>query len=93
MNDLNKKIALVLEIQELSIRITNSSDVDVFCSYSGHTNGLSISVMLEGWKSEDPTTDYSKIIYLDRASVKTLQEIIEYLRIIEKEVNYEINSI
>lgn len=86
MNDLNKKIALVLEIQELSIRITNSSDVDVFCSYSGHTNGLSISVMLEGWKPENPTIDYNKIIYLDRVSVKTMQEIIEYLRLIEEEI-------
>ena len=86
MNDLNKKIALVLEIQELSIRITNNSDVDIFCSYSGHTNGLSISVMLEGWKPENPTIDYNKIIYLDRVSVKTMQEIIEYLRLIEEEI-------
>ena len=82
----NKKIALVLEIQELSIRITNKSDVDVFCSYSGHTNGLSVSVMLEGWKSENPTIDYSKIIYLDRSSVKTMQEIIDYLKLVEGEL-------
>ena len=86
MINLDKKIALVLEIQELSIRITNSSDVDVFCSYSGHTNGLTVYVMLDGWKAENPTTDYNKIIYLDRVSVNTLQEVVDYLRFIEGEI-------
>jgi hypothetical protein len=86
MNNLNKKIALVGQIQELSIRITNNSDVDAFCSYSGHTNGLSVTVMLDGWKPENPTIDYSKIIYLDRASVKELEDIIDYLKLIEEEI-------
>ena len=82
----NKKIALVLEIQELSIRITNNSDVDVFCDYSGHTNGLSVRVLLDGWRAESTHIDYHKIIYLDRCKEQTLEEIIDYLKLIEGKI-------
>ena len=86
MNNLNEKIDLVRSILSLSIEITNNSITDVFCSYSGHTNGLTVSVILDGWKSENPKTDYREIIYLDRVSVKKLQEIIDYLKLIKEEI-------
>lgn len=85
MNDLDKKIALVLAIQELSIRITNNSNADVFCDYSGHTNGLSIRICLNGWKHENPKFDFTKIIYLDCDCVKALEEVLDYLKSIKED--------
>jgi hypothetical protein len=86
MINLDKKIALVLEIQALSIRITNNSEADVFCDYSGHTNGLSVRVILAGWKAENTYIDYHKIIYLDRCNEQNLEEVIKYLRLIKEEI-------
>ena len=86
MNNLDKKIALVLEIQELSIWITNNSKTDVFVDYSGHVNGLSIRIMLNGWKQEYTEPDYSKTLYLDRNSVKEFQETIDHLKAIKEEI-------
>ena len=82
----NKKIDLVRSILSLSINITNNSNVDVFCDYSGHTNGLSIRVLLNGWKAESTHIDYHKIIYLDRCKEQTLEEIIDYLKLLEGEI-------
>ena len=93
MNNIDKKIALVLAIQELSIRITNNSNADVFCDYSGHTNGLSIRVCLDGWQHDNPKFDFTKIIYLDRNNVKELEEVLGYLKSIKGGKTDEINSI
>lgn len=86
MNNLDKKIDLVRSILSLSIDITNNSVVDVFCDYSGHTNGLSIRVILDGWKAESTHIDYHKIVYLDRCTEQNLEEIINFLRLIEEEI-------
>ncbi len=86
MNNLDKKIDLVRSILSLAIDITNKSDVDVFCDYSGHTNGLSVRVILDGWKAENTYIDYHKIVYLDRCTEQNLEEVIKYLRLIEEEI-------
>lgn len=83
---LQNKIDLVLEILSLSIDITNNSDVDVFCDYSGHTNGLSIRVILDGWKADSTHIDYHKIVYLERCNEQILEEIIKYLELIKEEI-------
>ena len=85
MNNLDEKIALVMEILELSINITNNSATDVFCDYSGHTNGLSVRVMLNGWNPETMESSYSKILYLDRCKVNDLKEVVDYLQAIKEE--------
>jgi hypothetical protein len=86
MNNLDKKIDLVRSILSLAIDITNNSDVDVFCDYSGHTNGLSVRVILAGWKAENTYIDYHKIIYLDRCNEQNLEEVIKYLKLIKEEI-------
>lgn len=86
MRELNKKITLACEVLKLSARITNNSVTDVFCEYSGHVNGITIRVFLNGWNSEQITPDYYKIIYLDRADVKDLEELTMYLKELEREV-------
>ena len=83
--DNDKKIAQVLEILELAIDITNNTKADVFVDYSGHINGLSVKVLLEGWKPEYEKLDFNKILYLDRDNVNELQEIIDYLKAIKEE--------
>ena len=85
MNNLDKKIALVNAITELSIKITQTTKADVFCDYSGHVNGLTVRVMLNGWQPDYIEPNYSKIIYLDRCKVNDLEEIVDYLQYIKEE--------
>lgn len=80
MSDLDKKITLVAEILKLSIEITNNSDADVFCDYSGHVNGLTVRVLLNGWTPDYTEPDYYKSIYLERTTVNELEEVINYLK-------------
>lgn len=86
MRELNKKITLACEVLKLSARITNNSVTDVFCEFSAHVNCLSVRVLLNGWNSEYKKPDYYKIIYLDRADVKDLEELTMYLKELERKV-------
>lgn len=79
MNNLNKKLELARQILTQAIELSTTTIIDVFVDFSSHTKGLTVRVMLEGWK-EETTTDYSKTIYIDWPnSEKDLQEVIDYL--------------
>lgn len=79
MNSLDKNIELVRQILTQAIKLSTSTIIDVFVDFASHTKGLSVRVILEGWK-EESTTDYSKTIYIDWPnSEKDLQEVLNYL--------------
>lgn len=83
---INKNIALVTAITELSIKISTASIIDVFVEYSSHTKGFNVRVMLEGW-NEEPTTDLNKTIYIDWPdSEEELNKVLDYLRKIKEEL-------
>lgn len=86
MNNLNKKIALVTAITELSIEISTTSIIDIFVDFSSHVKGLRIKVILDGWNPEELKTDYEKTIYLDwPGSEEKLNEVLDYLKTIKEE--------
>lgn len=83
---INKNIALVTAITELSIEISTKSIIDIFVEFSSHTKGFNVRVMLEGWNDE-PKTDLNRTIYIDwPGSEEKLKEVLEYLRKIEEEL-------
>lgn len=83
---INKNIALVTAITELSIEISSSTIIDIFVEYSSHTKGFNIRVMKEGW-NEQPTTDLNKTIYIDwPGSEEELNKVLDYLRKIKEEL-------
>jgi hypothetical protein len=83
---INKNIALVTAITELSIKISSSNIIDIFVEYSSHTKGFNVRVMLEGW-NEEPTTDLNKTIYIDwPGSEEELNKVLDYLRKIKEEL-------
>lgn len=86
MDNLEKKIALVNAITELSIKISTNTSIDIFVEYSSHTTGLSIRVMKDGWNADNPVTDYKRTVYLNwDNSEEELQEVIEYLETLKEE--------
>lgn len=86
MNNLDKKIALVTAITELSIKISTTSIIDIFVDFSSHVKGLRIKVILDGWNPEELKTDYEKTIYLDWKNSETeLQKVLDYLKTIKEE--------
>ena len=83
---INKNIALVTAITELSIEISSSTIIDIFVEYSSHTKGFNIRIMKEGW-NEQPTTDLNKTIYIDwPGSEEELNKVLDYLRKIKEEL-------
>lgn len=82
----NKKIALVRSILELSIEITNKSDIDIFCNFSSHVKSFSIKILLNGWNNEEYEIDFDKTVYLDWDCEKDLNDIIKYLNFIERDL-------
>jgi hypothetical protein len=83
----NKKIALVTAITELTLNITNISDIDIFLDYASHVKYFSIKIVLNGWNHNgDYETDLYKAIYLDWDCEKELQEILDYVKLIKEEI-------
>ena len=82
----NKKIALALAILELSIEITNKSDVDIFCDFSSHVNSFTVRIALNGWNSESYETDYYKTMYLDWNCEEELQKTLDYIKMIKENI-------
>lgn len=82
---INKNIALVTAITELSIEISSSTIIDIFVEYSSHTKGFNIRIMKEGW-NEQPTTDLNETVYIDwSGSDEELNKVLDYLRKIKEE--------
>ena len=83
----NKKIALVTAITELSLEITSNSDIDIFLDFASHVKYFSVKVVLNGWlRNGEYETDLYKTLYLDWDCEKELQEILDYLKLIEGEI-------
>lgn len=82
----NKKIALVLAILELSIEITNKSDVDIFCDFASHVNSFTVRITLNGWNSEEYETDLYKTMYLDWNCEAELQEVLDYIKVVKEKI-------
>ena len=82
----NKKIALVLAILELSIEITNKSDVDIFCDFASHVNSFTVRITLNGWNSESYETDYYKTMHLDWNCEEELQKTLDYIKMIKENI-------
>lgn len=82
----NKKIALVLAILELSIEITNKSDVDIFCDFASHVNSFTVKVVLNGWNNESYETDLYKTMYLNWDCEAELQKTLDYIKMIKEKI-------
>ena len=82
----NKKIALVSAILELSIEITNKSDIDIFCDFASHVNSFTVKVVLNGWNNGDYETDLYKTIYLNWECEAELQEVLNYIKMIKEKI-------
>lgn len=83
----NKKIALVTAITELTLNITNNSDIDIFLDFASHVKYFSIKVVLNGWQHNgEYETDLYKTLYLDWDCEKELEEILDYLRLVKEEI-------
>ena len=83
----NKKIALVSAITELTLEITNNSDIDIFLDFASHVKYFSIKVVLNGWKNNgDYETDLYKTLYLDWDCEEELEGILNYLKLIKEEM-------
>ena len=78
---INKNIALVTAITELSIEISTNLPTDIFVDYSAHVNGLNVKVLKNGWNTEEYKPDFNKTVYLDWDNAeKELQGILDYLK-------------
>lgn len=85
--NLNKKIALIRDILELSIEITSISDIDIFCDFSSHVKSFTVKIILNGWDNEGYETDLYKHIYLEWGNSESeLQKVLDYLRLIKEEI-------
>ena len=83
----NKKIALVSAITELTLNITNNSDIDIFLDFASHVKYFSIKIVLNGWNHNgDYETDLYKTLYLDWDCEEELEEILNYLKLIKEEM-------
>ena len=95
MRENKKKLALVQRILKLAVEITNNSKPDIFVNYSGHVDYIQCLVYLQGWTDDTAgNADYRKDVfyglYTEKESNKQLEEIIEYLKEVQKN---EINSL
>jgi hypothetical protein len=82
----NKKIALVTAILELSIEITNKSDIDIFCDFASHVNSFTVRIVLKGWNNESYETDFRKTMYLDWNCEAELQEVLDYIKEVKEKI-------
>ena len=82
----DKKIALVTAILELSIEITNKSDIDIFCDFASHVNSFTVRIVLKGWNSESYETDFTKTMYLDWNCEAELQEVLDYIKEVKEKI-------
>lgn len=86
MNNLDKKIALVTAITELSIEISIKTPIDIFVDYYAHVNGLSIRILKNGWNAETYNPDFNKTVYLDWENAEEeLEKLLEYLQNLKEE--------
>ena len=78
------KMQLVLDIMRLSVEISKNTKTDVFVSYAGHVDQLSVRIYEDGWgEGKEP---YSKDIYLNTEAYRTEEYIIETLEEIYAEL-------
>lgn len=86
MNNMDKKIALVTAITELSIEISTKTTIDIFVDYHAHVNGLGIRILKNGWNAEAYNPDFNKTVYLDwKNAEEELQGLLKYLQNLKEE--------
>ena len=81
---MNKIMKLVLDIMRLGVEISKNTTTDVFVSYSGHVDQLSIIIFHGGWERDKE--HYSKDIYLNAGAYRTEEDIIKSLEEIYAEL-------
>lgn len=81
---MNKKMQLVLDIMQLGVEISKNTKTDVFVSYSGHVDLLSIRIYESGWgKGKE---HYDADVYLNETEDRTEEDIIDVLEEIYAEL-------
>lgn len=75
---------LILEIMKIALEKNQENKNTIFVNFSGHVNALHIYVYKSGWES-GLDADYQKNVYIniDEDCVKSLTEILDYLKGLE----------
>jgi len=72
--------AAVAVIMALAARITRETPHDVFISYQGHVNTLSVDIVLGGWKHRDSERTDIGDVHVDDAGAMDMANIIRRLQ-------------